>query len=316
MDTSVRIGELELATPIMPASGCFGPELAGIADLRGLGALVTKTVFAAVRSGNASERVHDLGFGMLNSVGIPSRGVDGFAADLLPGYVAIGAPLIVSVGGLSDDEYVRVIDELEDLDAPIAGYEVNLSCPNLGHEGGMIGSFPAAIDRVTTTLRARTRRPLLVKLSPVVTSIHDAARAAESAGADALTVCNSFPALAIDAPSRRPVLGMGSGGYSGRAVKPLALKLVHDAASAARVPVIGCGGIASAADAVDFLMVGATAVQVGTATFANPNALAEVASALPSAVRAVGVDDVASCIGALHVPVDDPVALPLPSLHH
>lgn len=300
-DLGVRIGPLSLANPVMPASGCYGPELAPLLDPAGLGAVVTKTVFSEVRSGNPEHRLTDLPHGMLNSVGIPSAGLEGFRAGLLRRYQAAGPPVVVSIGGLRAEEYWQVAEGLADED--VAAFEVNVSCPNLEHGGLAIGASPRSVAHVVSGLRHRVRRPLLVKLTPAVSAIGEIARAATDAGADALTVCNSFPALAVDALHRRSVLGNGSGGLTGPAVKPLALRLVHETAAAVGIPIIGCGGVTSALDVAEFLVAGATAVQVGTATFARPDAMAQIVADLPALCARLGVDALTELVGALDAPV-------------
>src|SRR4051794_29257939 len=267
VDLSVELGPLRLRNPIMPASGCFGPELAPLLPLHRLGALITKTVFTAARSGNAAHRVTDSGSGgALNSVGIPSPGAKSFRGDVLPRYAAHGAPVIVSIGGLAVDDYFSIAEELSGAD--FAAFEVNVSCPNLERGGISIGADPEQAHRVTRGVVDRAEgRPVIVKLTPNVASLEEAALAAEEAGAAALTGANTFVGLAVDLRRRRPVLGNGTGGLSGRAIKPLVVRLVWQAARAVGIPVIGCGGIATTADVAEFLIAGATAVQVGTATF-------------------------------------------------
>ncbi|WP_245600897.1 dihydroorotate dehydrogenase [Streptomyces sulphureus] len=271
---AVRVGGLELANPVMPASGCFGPELGGLLPVRDLGAVVTKTLFDERRSGNPSHRLTETSHGMLNSVGIPSPGTSKFLAEVLPQYRAFGIPVVVSTGGLTVEEYWQVTSDLEG--AHVDALEINVSCPNLEHGGLAIGTDPAVVEKVVRGVAARTTVPLWVKLTPNVTSIGAIARAAEDAGATAVTVCNSFPAMAVDVRRRRAVLGNGTGGLSGPAIKPLALRLVHEASSAVTIPVIGCGGIASARDVAEFLLAGASAVQIGTASFTRPFAMAQI----------------------------------------
>ncbi|MFI0471021.1 dihydroorotate dehydrogenase [Saccharopolyspora sp. 5N102] len=296
-DLSVAIGELRLANPVMPASGCFGPELGALISLERLGALVTKTVFPEKRSGNPAHRLTETNNGMLNSVGIPSPGSDGFRDGLLRSYQQAGPPLIVSVGGLVTEEYFEVTEALAGED--IAAFEVNVSCPNLEHGGLAIGTSPRMIETVVSGVRARTGRPLLIKLTPSASSIAEVAKAAEDAGADAVTVCNSFTGMRIDARARRPVLGNGIGGLTGPAIKPLALRLVHEAAQAVRIPVVGCGGISTAEDAAEFLIAGATAVQVGTATFTRPYAMVDIIDDLGRLCRELGVARVSELTGTL-----------------
>lgn len=302
-DLAVLIGGLELCNPIMPASGCFGPELAPLLDTSRLGAVVTKTVFSETRSGNPAHRLAETRHGMLNSVGIPSPGVEAFRRGLLREYRALGAPVVVSIGGLLVEEYWEVADALAD--EPVAAFEVNVSCPNLEHGGLAIGTSPDAVAEVVRGVRARLAAPLFVKLTPTVAAIDAVAVAAQDAGADAVTVCNSFPALAVDARTRRSVLGNGGGGLTGPAVKPLVLRLVRDAAAAVDIPVIGCGGVTSASDVVEFMIAGATAVQVGSATFTRPDAMTSILDDLGPLCRDLGLGSLASLVSTLDAPTPD-----------
>ncbi|GAA3928936.1 dihydroorotate dehydrogenase [Actinomadura viridis] len=287
-DLSVSLGGLRLSNPVMPASGCFGPELAPLLPMGELGAVVTKTVFALRRGGNAAHRLTETPMGMINSVGIPSPGTRGFVQDVLPRYRATGRPVVVSVGGLRIDEYLRVADELAGVGC--AAFEVNVSCPNLEHGGIEIGASPEAVHRVTDGVRRRLGDvPVWVKLTPMAPDIAAVADAAQSAGARALTVANSFPGMVVSSGDGTPVLGNGVGGVSGPAIKPLVLRLVWLVARSVSIPVIGCGGIGSAQDVLDHLRVGATAVQVGTATFARPQVMAEIVRELEALCARAGV---------------------------
>lgn len=298
VDLTTRIAGLALANPVMPASGCFGPELHGLIPLNRLGALVTKTVFSAERAGNAAHRITDTGGGALNSVGIPSPGVNRFREEVLPAYSVHGTPVIVSIGGLRERDYCEIADDLAD--ASFAAFEVNVSCPNLEHGGMSIGTDPDQVHRVVHAVVERARgRPVIAKLTPNVTSIVDIALSAQAAGADALTVANTFVGLAVDLQRRRPVLGKGTGGLSGPAIKPLALRLVWETARTVSIPVIGCGGICTATDAAEFLMAGATAVQVGTATFAHPRAMIRIVDELPEQLSRLGFTRPADLVGSL-----------------
>jgi len=298
VDLSIRLGELTLANPLMPASGCFGPEVAPLLGAHAPGAVVTKTVFAQERAGNRAPRLAETAFGMLNSVGIPSPGSRRFRAEVLPGYRALGVPVVVSIGGLAVDEYFTIAEALAD--EPVALFEINVSCPNLERGGLAIGTSPAEVSRVVTGVRARVRAPISVKLTPTVSTIVDAVVAAEDAGADAVVVANSFSGLAVDIQTRTSALGNGAGGYTGPAIKPLALKLVHDAARVASIPVIGCGGITTAEDVAEFMIAGATAVQVGTATFTRPTTMSDIISELPDLCRRLGVSCVSELTGTIH----------------
>lgn len=296
---AVALGPLHLTNPVMPASGCFGPELAAVLPVHRLGAVVTKTVFAGIRSGNPSHRLTETSNGMLNAVGIPSLGTEGFRSHVLPGYQQAGVPLIISVGGLTFTEYWTVADELADVEC--AALEVNVSCPNLEHGGLEIGSDPWQVEKVVRGVVARTDRPVIVKLTPNVSRIDEIAQAAESAGATALTVANTFVGLAVDLKKRRPVLGNVTGGLSGPAIKPMALRLTYQASQAVSIPVIGCGGIVTAWDAAEFLVAGATAVQVGTATFTRPDAMIRIIDELPAVLAELAAETPAELIGTLKV---------------
>ncbi|MDZ7931748.1 MAG: dihydroorotate dehydrogenase [Rhodococcus sp. (in: high G+C Gram-positive bacteria)] len=302
IDLGVDIGGgLRLKNPVMPASGCFGPELAPMLDFSALAAVVTKTVFAVPRAGNPAHRLTETAYGMLNSVGIPSPGSDRFRTGLLREYQASGVPVIVSMGGLYAHEYWTVASDLADED--IAAYEVNVSCPNLEHGGLAIGTSPELIYKIVTGIRERADYPLIVKLTPTVTSIEDVAIAAQEAGANAITVSNSFSGLSVDIRTRTSVLGNGGGGFTGPAIKPLALRLVRDAARAVNIPVIGCGGITTAHDVAEFMIAGAAAVQVGTATFTRPFAMADIIDELPGLCRRLEVDRIADLTGTLDSPI-------------
>lgn len=285
----------------MPASGCFGPELAQLMCLNELGAVVTKTIFSGARPGNPAHRLAEVESGMLNSVGIPSPGIDRFRAQILPAYRQLGPPVIVSIGGLSVQEYFDVAAELagDAFDA----IEINVSCPNLGHGGLEIGSEPRAIEEVTRGVRERADgRPVIVKLTPNVTSVPELGRAAEAAGADALTVANTLAGLSVDRQTHRPTLGNIVGGLSGPAVRPVILRMVWQTALAVAIPVIACGGISSVQHVVEYLMVGASAVQVGTATFTRPPTMLEILRDLPDRIDDLCADGVPSVLEPLGRP--------------
>ena len=277
IDLRVRIGTLTLHSPVMPASGCFGPELGALIPVAELGATVTKTVFGSARGGNPVHRLTEIPAGMVNSVGIPSRGPAGYLAELHPRYAALGVPTIISVGGHRPGEYAPVVEALREHGS---AFELNVSCPNLDRDGTDIGSDPAAIRAVVAAVRRVTDKPIIVKLPVLVASIADCARAAEEAGADAVCVANSIPAMPLDAATRRPILGNVIGGLSGPSIKPIVLRLVWLASRAVQIPVIACGGVGSVDDALDYFSVGASAVQVGTASFGRPFAAVEIARGL------------------------------------
>ena len=297
---SIRIGPLELANPVMPASGCFGPELGALIELDRLGALVTKTVFYAPRSGNPAHRLAETHGGMLNSVGIPSRGIDYFVERILPEYTRHRPPTVVSIGGLSVDEYFRLADRLAGLPG-VAALEVNVSCPNLEAGGIEMGADAREVERVVRGVVDRSSVPVFAKLTPNVTSIVDLAMASEQGGAAAITAINTYVGLAIELDERRPVLGNALGGLSGPAIKPLALRVVWAVARAVSIPVIGVGGIATARDALEFLVAGARAVQVGTATFTRPDAMLSILDGVETYLRERGIADVNELVGTLRM---------------
>jgi dihydroorotate dehydrogenase (NAD+) catalytic subunit len=284
VDLRVRIGGLELPTPIMPASGCFGPELGRLVDLDRLGALVTKTIFHEPRAGNPAHRLGETAAGMLNSVGIPSIGVERFLVETLPRFTRWSPPTIVSIGGLSVEDYWRLTERLvgvPDIDA----LELNISCPNLEAGGHEIGADPRAVEAVVAGVRSRTSLPLIVKLTPNVTSIVETAKAAERAGADALSAVNALLGMSADARHRIAPLGTVTGGLTGPAIKPVAQRAVFQVVRVVGIPVIGVGGIATIADLIEYLLIGATAVQVGSATFTHPDTMLRLTDELEAWLR-------------------------------
>jgi dihydroorotate dehydrogenase (NAD+) catalytic subunit len=297
-DLRVRIGALELANPVMAASGCFGPELGQLLDLNALGAMVTKTVFPNPRSGNPAHRLAETYAGMLNSVGIPSDGASGFVRRLLPAYLEWRSPTIVSLGGLSEDEYFVVAEQLAAIQG-IAGFEVNISCPNLEAGGHELGAVPAAVERVIRGVVDRVRVPVLAKLTPNVTSIADIARAAEAGGAAGLTAINAVLGLGVDARKRKARIGTTTAGLTGPAIKPIALRCVWQASRAVSIPVIGVGGIATVEDAIEFLLAGATAIQVGSSTFTRPDTMHRIIEGLGEWLAEEGIARVGDLTGAL-----------------
>jgi dihydroorotate dehydrogenase (NAD+) catalytic subunit len=298
----VGIGDLELRNPVVTASGTFasGREFADFVDLSRLGAIVTKGVSAKAWGGNASPRIAETASGMLNSIGLQNPGVEAFAArDLV--WLAANAPntpVIVNVSGHSAEEYVAVIERLES-EPTVSAYELNISCPNVDAGGMTFGTNCAAAASVTAACRAVTKRTLIVKLTPNVTDIAEIARSVEAEGADAVSLINTLLGMAIDAESRRPKLARVVGGLSGPAIKPVALRMVWEVASAVRIPVIGMGGIASGTDAVEFLLAGATAVAVGTSNFVDPTATIRVLDGMLEYCHRHGVSDIADLIGGM-----------------
>lgn len=286
VDLSVQVGALRLRNPIIAASGTFGYgiEFAHLVDLNLLGGIVTKGLSREPIEGAPPPRIVETPSGMLNAVGLQNVGVRAFVAEKLPVLRKYGTPVLANVFGNTLDDYVEVIRTLEDAEG-LAGYELNISCPNVKKGGMQFGGDPATVsDVVAAARKAAVNRPLWVKLSPLVANIGLIARSAAEAGADALTVANTYPAMAIDYRTGRSRLGNPTGGLSGPAIKPITLKLVWDIRKAVEIPVIGLGGVETVDDVLDYLSVGAVAVQVGTATFADPAATRRLVDGLEEAV--------------------------------
>lgn len=299
-DLSVQIGALRLANPIIAASGTFGygVELARLVDLNLLGGFVVKGLSLEPMEGAPAPRLCETPSGMLNAVGLQNIGVRSFVAEKLPALRGCRTAVIANVFGCSVQEYVEVIRVLEDAEG-LAGYELNVSCPNTSHGGMQFGSDPGLMAEVVAAARSVVKRPLWVKLSPNVTDIRIFARAAEDAGADALTVANTYQAMSVDIWTRKSRLGRTTGGLSGPAIRPITLRLVHEVTRAVRIPVIGLGGIEKAEDVLEYLMVGASAVQVGTANFADPRACVKIASDLRGTLSGVSAFSINELIGAM-----------------
>jgi dihydroorotate dehydrogenase (NAD+) catalytic subunit len=281
VDLSVNVGALRLSNPILAASGTFGygVEFAHLLDLNRLGGIVVKGLSLEPMAGAPAPRLCETPSGMLNAVGLQNIGVRAFVTEKLPALRQYRTAIVANVFGCSIDDYVGVIRILEEAEG-LAAYELNVSCPNTAHGGIQFGSDPQMVSEVVSAARQASRRPLWVKLSPNVTDICAIARAAEGAGADALTVANTFQAMSIDVQNRKSRLGRISGGLSGPAIKPITLRLAYEARRAVKIPVIGLGGVEKADDALEYLIAGASAVQVGTANFSQPAACTEILNGL------------------------------------
>ncbi len=300
VDLSVRLGPLRLANPVLTASGTFGygDEYAHAVDVRALGGIVGKTITLAPRPGNPPPRLVETASGLLNSIGLENVGLACFRREKLPHLRALGATLIVSLGGGTVGELRSLLEALGH-ERGIAGFELNFSCPNVSRGGARSWAAPRRLERALAALRPLTRRALIAKLPPDVTSIADLARACEQGGADALTAVNTFVGMAVDLENMRSRLGRATGGLSGPAIKPQALARCHAVAAAVRIPVIGSGGILDARDALEYLAVGASAVQVGTATFLRPDAALDVVRGLRAELARRGVRRVRDWTGVL-----------------
>ncbi|HEY2860760.1 MAG TPA: dihydroorotate dehydrogenase [Terracidiphilus sp.] len=300
---TVKLAGLTLANPVIAASGTFGYgiEFEEIVNLEQLGGFVTKGISVDPMQGNRAPRLIQTAAGMLNAIGLQNVGVDEFVTKKLPDLRRYPkANVIVNVFGYTVADYIAVVERLNQAEG-IAAYELNVSCPNV-HAGGMaFGSDPGSLEYLVGRVKAASKRPLIVKLSPNVTSIGAMAKIAEGAGADAISLVNTFLAMSIDVETRQPRLTNITGGLSGPAIKPIALRMVYETAKAVQIPILGMGGIVTAEDAVEFLLAGATAVQVGTASYADPRATERLAKELESWCRGHRVESVTSLTGALEI---------------
>ena len=299
---AVTLCGVKLKTPVLAASGTFGygVEFEKLVDLNALGGIVVKGLSREPIEGNAPPRIYETEGGMINSIGLQNIGVRAFVAEKLPLLQRWNTAVFANVFGYHTEDYAEVVRVLED-HAGVAGYELNVSCPNTSHGGIYFSSDPALLAGVVESVKRVARRPVMVKLSPNVGAIEPLARAAEQSGADALSLVNTFVALAIDARSRRSRIAAGFGGLSGPAIKPIALRMVYQAARAVKIPVVGLGGIATGIDAAEFLIAGATAVEVGTATFWDARSPARIARELAAFLASEHISEVSQLTGTLQL---------------
>lgn len=300
-DLCVKIGGLVLRNPVLTASGTFGygEEIADLIDVSKLGGVVCKTVTSAPRAGNAPPRTCETPGGMLNAIGLQNVGLEAFLREKMPYLRACGTRVVVNIAGETIEDFADLCARL-DGEAGIDALELNISCPNVAH-GLDYSSDPVQTERLVRECRKQTRLPLLVKLSPNVTDITQSARAAQEGGADALTVANTFVGMAIDVRTRRPRLSNGTGGLSGPAIRPLALRAVWRCAGAVQIPIIGVGGIVTAHDALEFLIAGASAIQIGTATFVRPDAATTVIQGIATYLQEQGLASVRELVGSVQM---------------
>ena len=293
---------VELQNPVIAASGTYGYgiEFEKVADLNAIGGIVVKGLSREPIAGNPPPRIWEAEGGMINSVGLQNIGARAFVREKLPALRAFRTAIFANVFGYSTEDYAEVIRILDDAEG-LAGYELNVSCPNTKHGGIQFSSDPAMVSELVSLVRPLAHRPLIVKLSPNVARIEPLAQAAEQSGADAISLVNTFVSLAIDAHTRRPRIGAGFGGLSGPAIKPIALRLVYQASQAVRIPVIGLGGIRTGEDAAEFLIAGASAVQVGTANFWDPESPARIARELDSYLKKEKLNNVKELVGTLQI---------------
>jgi dihydroorotate dehydrogenase (NAD+) catalytic subunit len=300
-DLSVQLGPVRLRNPVVTASGTFGygRDYADLVPLERLGAITVKGISPFPSHGNPTPRTAEVFGGMLNAIGLQNPGIDTFIKDehYLPWLRTLKTPVFVNIWGKSIDDYAEVARRLEAESAGIAALEVNISCPNIKEGGIAFGTDLVMAAKVVRAVRAATRLPLIVKLSPNVSRIGDFARAVADAGADILSLINTLPAMAIDIETRRPRLANVTGGLSGPAIKPVAVRLIHETAKAVKLPIIGMGGIQCAADAIEFILAGASAVGVGTATFTDPGVLVEIVDGINAYLDRHHIPRVADLVG-------------------
>jgi len=302
VDLSVTIGRLKLRNPVLTASGTcgYGEELAPYCPLDELGAVIPKSVTVNARDGNKPPRLWETPSGLLNSIGLQNEGLEHFVSHTIPKLAGIGTPVIANIAGFTVDEFVRMAARLSEF-PEISGLEVNISCPNVKVGGMAFGASPLLAAEVTKAVRRATGLTIILKLSPNVTDITEIARAVEAEGADAVSAVNTFLGMAVDAEKRIPKLGNVTGGLSGPAIKPIALRMVWQIHSAVKIPVIGLGGICNGTDAIEFILCGASAVEVGTGALVEPSAPLKVVEGIREYCVRQGVSSVAELIGGLRV---------------
>ena len=303
MSISVKVGNVDLKNPIILASGTcgFGRELSEYMDLSKLGALSSKGLTLLPRDGNQGVRVAETPSGMLNCVGLQNPGVDAFLATELDYMVDSGAGVVVNVAGHSNEDYIAMVEKLDPYKDKIDALELNFSCPNVKEGCMVIGSSPKAIEALVSDLRKRTELPLWIKLTPNVTSIAETAKGAEAGGADAVVAINTMLGMSIDIRTRRPLLHNNTGGLSGPCVKPVALRMVHDIYDAVKIPVVGCGGISTYEDVLEFMIAGASAVELGTITLVHPTRPVEIIEELEKYCKQNQIDEISSLTGTLEL---------------
>lgn len=299
MNTKVTLAGVELKNPVMTASGTFGSgaEYSEFVDLNRLGAVVTKGVANVPWPGNPTPRIAEVHGGMLNAIGLQNPGIDVFVKRDIPFLKQYDTKIIVNVCGKTTEDYIEVVERLGD--EPVDMLEINISCPNVKEGGIAFGQDPKAVEAITREVKRHAKQPVIMKLSPNVTDITVMAKAAEAGGADGLSLINTLTGMKIDINRRTFAIANKTGGMSGPAVKPVAVRMVYQVANAVKLPIIGMGGIATAEDALEFLMAGATAVSVGTANFYNPYATVEIAEGIENYMKKYQIDDVNQLIGCV-----------------
>lgn len=300
LKTEVNIGNLSLNNPIMPASGAFGIEMEESIDFNQLGALVPKSITKFPQPGNAKPRVCETTAGMINSIGIQSKGLDYYLDVAVPAFARYDVPLIASISAESVEEFVEmssILGSHPNIDA----LELNISCPNLKGDGKAFGMDPSITKELISKAKQVTDAPLIAKLTPNVTSIQEIAIAAEKGGADGLTVANTLLAMAIDVETKKPLIGNVMGGFSGPAIKPVIVRMIYQVAQVCSIPIIGCGGIMSGKDALEMIIAGAKAVQIGTASFINPSALTDILTEIHTYMDTHQINDINDLVGSVEI---------------
>ena len=303
IDLTCTIGSIKFKNPIFTASGTFGygNDLPEFVDVSRLGAIVTKSITQEPRIGNPPPRIVETPSGMLNSIGLANIGVKNFTRDILPIYKNIDTNIIVNIAGSTNDEYVKVLKDIESVSSDIVGYEINISCPNVEHGGMELGVNAELSNKLITELRKHTEKLLIVKLTPNVTDISKIAKAVEEAGADVISAINTVVGMGIDIEKRKPTIYKTFAGLSGPAIKPIALAMVHKISKVVSIPIIGIGGIVNEKNVVEFLLAGATGVQIGTANFRNPNTGMIIVDELINFLKRKNIKHYSELIGALEL---------------
>ncbi|MDH3982252.1 MAG: dihydroorotate dehydrogenase [Kiritimatiellaceae bacterium] len=302
VDLKIKIGSMEMKNPVTVASGTFGygPEYADLVDLNRLGAITVKGICPEEHVGNSTPRTFETRGGMLNAIGLPGPGAKGFIEKYVPFLKQYNTPVIVNIWGKGKDDYARVVEMLDD-EETVSAYEINLSCPNVKEGGSAFGTEVDTFSSVIELVRGKTQKPIIPKLAPNVPNIGSFAKAAENCGADAISIMNTMPAMAINIDTLEPELANKFGGLSGPPIKPIAMKLVFDAAQQINIPIIGMGGIFEPEDAVEFMIAGATAVAVGTANFIDPTTIDRVIDGIEKYLIEKGHTSVADIIGSVKI---------------
>lgn len=305
LNLEINIGNLKMKNPIMPASGTFGHEMVSILDFNKLGALVPKSITKYPRGGNHTPRVCEINTGMINSIGIQSKGVEYYINELLPEYASFDSPLIASISGDSVEEFVEMTEIIASHEG-VSAIELNISCPNLENDGQAFGMDAEVSYHLVKKAKEVTDKPIIPKLTPNVTNIQEIAIACEEAGADALNVANTLLAMSIDIHTGEPKIGNVMGGLSGPALKPVIVRMIYQVSQVTSIPIIGCGGVMKGEDAIEMIIAGATAVQVGTANFINPTAMLDIIEEIELYMIRYDISDINDLVGTVKIDALNP----------